>query len=185
MKYKIVIITIVMLLINHVHAQGMPGVKKVYSYNAHSIFGRPFTYKLYFILSKELTLINDRFYNTLVLGEDSTFKFGYVRYDSFAKQIYYLGIHYERNGVNDSIYNKEQRFISFFNDTVNFTASLDGKIISSVQNDTVFVIKLLSESEPSDTILLNELIFLKGELYPRSVVIYDPMLDKKIVLRGD
>lgn len=177
-------IAVAVMLIKQLHAQGMPSVSKLYSYETINMKGLPRKYTFYFILSKELTIIKNKKYNALTFSEDTTGITGYVRYDSIDKQIYYLSTLYERNSAKDSIFNTEQRFISFFNDTVNYTGSIDGKIISTVKDDGTVVIEFFSNEQMSDVISVDELIFSKGFLYPSSIVIFDTYFNKSVTLHA-
>jgi len=177
MRHPLIAIITAVLLINQSHAQGLPSLKKVYSYRTYSMLHSPIKYTLYYIIKNEHKRINGRLYRPLIFSEDSTHLSGYVRYDSADKRIYWIRKDEGQNDFKDIIFNKEYPLISFFNDTLNDRG--DTIISTSKNNDSVFIVTIKTKAA-SDTVYLEGMSFLKGEFYPHTVVILDPFFDKDI-----
>lgn len=169
-------------------AQNLKPVKVMYSYETIDFYGKPFTYKLFYIIRQQQKEIDGRKYNLYTFSKDSNYVNGYIRYDSADYHINFLDVSFKEGQPRDDGSDKEHRLFSFVDDSTeyNYTGRLRGyfNMVSQTKpgTDSVFV-KVCIASRTPDVSYIEELIFA-NRLYPCSIVVSDAPMGKMVKIDG-
>lgn len=161
----LLIILVQLCIVMCAGAQNLKPVKVMYSYETMDYYGKPFTYKLFYIIREQQKEINGKKYNLYTFSKDSNYVNGYIRYDSADYHINFLDVSYKEGQPSDDGIDKEHRLFSFVDDSTkyNYTGRLRGyfNMVSQTKpsTDSVFM-KVIRESRTPDVSYIEELILL-------------------------